>query len=125
MTRILVIEDEKVLRTNTLQILKFEDFDTLEAENGLIGIQIAREQLPDLIICDIMMPELDGYGVLAALRQEPATTAIPFIFTTAKSHKADLQQAMDLGANDYLMKPFTADKLLAAIAKGLATKAAI
>jgi len=125
MTKILVIEDEVVLRTNTLQILKFEDFDTLEAENGLVGLQIAREQLPDLILCDIMMPELDGYGVLSALRHNSATSMIPFIFTTAKSHKADLRQGMQLGADDYLTKPFSADELLSAITTRLMKQAAI
>jgi len=125
MTKILVIEDEEILRTNTLQILKFEDFDTLEAKNGPMGLLLAQEQLPDLILCDILMPELDGYGVLAALQQNPATAAIPFIFLTAKADKTDLRQGMQLGADDYLTKPFTADELVGAITTRLLKQAAI
>lgn len=119
MIKILVIEDEVLLRANTVQILSFEDFHTIEAENGLLGVQLAQEQLPDLILCDVMMPELDGYGVLVALRQNPLTSAIPFIFTTAKANHADLRQGMELGADDFLSKPFSADELLAAISTQL------
>jgi len=119
MIKILVIEDEVLLRANTVQILAFEDFHTIEAENGLLGVQLAQEQLPDLILCDVMMPELDGYGVLVALRQNPLTSAIPFIFTTAKASHADLCQGMELGADDFLSKPFSADELLAAISTQL------
>ncbi len=119
MIKILVIEDEVLLRANTVQILSFEDFHTIEAENGLLGVQLAQEQLPDLILCDVMMPELDGYGVLVALRQNPLTSAIPFIFTTAKASSADLHQGMELGADDFLSKPFSADELLAAISTQL------
>ncbi|WP_009630924.1 response regulator transcription factor [Synechocystis sp. PCC 7509] len=119
MMKILVIEDEVLLRANTVQILSFEDFHTIEAENGLLGVQLAQEQLPDLILCDVMMPELDGYGVLVALRQNPLTSAIPFIFTTAKASYADLHQGMELGADDFLSKPFSADELLAAISTQL------
>lgn len=115
MIKILVIEDEVLLRANTVQILAFENFYTIEAENGALGVQLAQEQLPDLILCDVMMPELDGYGVLAALRQNPHTAAIPFIFTTAKASYADLRQGMELGADDFLSKPFSADELLAVI----------
>ena len=119
MIKILVIEDEVLLRANTVQILAFEDFHTIEAENGLLGVQLAQEQLPDLILCDVMMPELDGYGVLVALRQNPLTSTIPFIFTTAKASYADLHQGMELGADDFLSKPFSADELLAAISTQL------
>jgi len=112
MGKILVIEDEELLRANTVQILGFEDFHVISAKNGLIGVQLAQEQIPDLILCDVMMPGLDGYGVLTTLRQNPATAAIPFIFTTAK---ADLHQGIELGADDYLTKPFTSDELLATI----------
>ena len=119
MIKILVIEDEVLLRANTVQILSFEDFHTIEAENGLLGVQLAQEQLPDLILCDVMMPELDGYGVLVALRQNPLTSAIPFIFTTAKASHADLRQGIELGADDFLSKPFSADELLAAISTQL------
>jgi diguanylate cyclase (GGDEF)-like protein len=123
MTKILVIEDEEFIRANILQILQFEDFDTLEAANGLTGIQSAQEQIPDLILCDVMMPQLDGYGVLTALRQDSATASIPFIFLTAKASRADLRQGMQLGADDYLTKPFTADELLGAIATRLEKQA--
>ena len=119
MIKILVIEDEVLLRANTVQILTFEDFHTIEAENGLLGVQLAQEQIPDLILCDVMMPELDGYGVLVALRQNPLTSAIPFIFTTAKASHADLRQGMELGADDFLSKHFSADELLAAISTQL------
>ena len=125
MKKILVIEDEELLRANTVQILELEDFCTIEANNGRVGVQLAQEHLPDLILCDVMMPELDGYCVLNALRQNPATAAIPFIFTTAKASKTDLRQGMDLGADDYLTKPFTADELLGAIATRLKKQAAI
>lgn len=119
MIKILVIEDEVLLRANTVQILTFEDFYTIEAENGLLGVQLAQEQIPDLILCDVMMPKLDGYDVLVALRQNPATAGIPFIFTTAKASSEDLRQGMELGANDFLFKPFSADDLLAVISTQL------
>jgi diguanylate cyclase (GGDEF)-like protein len=125
MIKILVIEDEELMRANNVQILEFENFDAISAKNGLIGVQLAQEQLPDLILCDVMMPGLDGYGVLRALRQNPATAAIPFIFTTAKASKADFRQGMELGADDYLTKPFTSDELVAAIATRLKKRAAI
>lgn len=115
MKKILVIEDEETLRTNIVQILELEDFLTIEANNGFLGIKLAQEHLPDLILCDVMMPEIDGYSVLTALRQNPTTASIPFIFTTAKASKADLRQGMNLGADDYLTKPITADELLSAI----------
>ncbi|WP_009630920.1 EAL domain-containing response regulator [Synechocystis sp. PCC 7509] len=123
MKKILVIEDEKLLRANTVQILELEDFITIEANNGSLGIKLAQEHLPDLILCDVMMPEVDGYGVLSALRQNPNTANIPFIFTTAKASKADLRQGMNLGADDYLTKPITADELLSAIATRLERQA--
>jgi diguanylate cyclase (GGDEF)-like protein len=91
----------------------------LGAENGLVGVQIAKTYLPNLIICDIAMPELDGYGTLIALRQESKTSMIPFIFLTAMTEKGDMRQAMQLGADDYLTKPFTSAELLGAIASRL------
>jgi len=116
MKKILVIEDEPTVRANILELLEAEDFHALGAENGFIGALWAREHSPDLIICDVMMPELDGYEVLAVLRQEPVTATIPFIFLTAMADKTDLRQGMELGADDYLTKPFTPDELLGAIA---------
>jgi EAL domain-containing protein (putative c-di-GMP-specific phosphodiesterase class I) len=115
MPKILVIEDEESVRENLLDLLQAEDFKTISADNGPIGLDLAISQLPDLILCDMMMPELDGYGVLTALRQEPLTATIPFIFITAKSAKSDFRQGMDLGADDYLTKPFTRSELLSAI----------
>lgn len=119
MTTILVIEDVEALREEIMETLSYEGFDVLGAENGLIGVQIAKTYLPNLIICDIAMPELDGYGTLVALRQESTTSMIPFIFLTAMTEKSDMRQAMQLGADDYLTKPFTSSELLGAIASRL------
>ena len=116
MSIILVIEDEEPVRENILEILENEGFDTITAENGSIGLYLAQEKIPDLILCDVLMPELDGYGVLNALRSESKTATIPFMFLSAKTAAMDLQQGMDLGANAYLRKPFTLEELLIAIA---------
>jgi two-component system alkaline phosphatase synthesis response regulator PhoP len=115
MTRILIIEDEIQIRNNLEQILQLSGYETVTAENGLIGVELAIAHPPDLILCDIMLPELDGYGVLAALRQEKSTFAIPLIFLTAKAEFKDLRQGMELGADDYLTKPFEQSELLRAI----------
>ena len=119
MNTILIIEDEPQVRGNIQEILQLSDFETLIAANGKIGLEIAQSKLPDLIICDIMMPELDGYSVLSALRQNEATINIPLIFVTAKSERSDFRQGMDFGADDYLTKPFTPEELLNAIASRL------
>jgi len=119
MTTILIIEDVEALREEIMEALSYEGFDVMGAENGVVGVQIAKTYLPDLIICDIAMPELDGYGTLVALRQESKTSMIPFIFLTAMTEKADMRQAMQLGADDYLTKPFTSSELLKAIASRL------
>ncbi|MEA5620022.1 EAL domain-containing response regulator [Cronbergia sp. UHCC 0137] len=115
MAKILVIEDEESVRENLLDLLEAEEFETITAANGKIGINLAMTEVPDLVLCDMMMPELDGYGVLTALRQEPLTATIPFIFLTAKSARSDFRQGMDMGADDYLTKPFTRTELLNAI----------
>ncbi|MHC5938667.1 EAL domain-containing response regulator [Nostoc sp.] len=115
MPKILIIEDEEAVRENILDLLEAEGFETLAAANGRIGIHLAISELPDLILCDIMMPELDGYGVLRALREDTSTATIPFIFLTAKSAKSDFRQGMDMGADDYITKPFTRSELLSAI----------
>ncbi|EAW37293.1 response regulator [Lyngbya sp. PCC 8106] len=115
MSKILVIEDEFAIRDNIIELLEIEDFEVLGAENGRIGFQKASEYLPDLILCDVMMPDLDGYGVLSALRSNPTTATIPFIFLTAKAEHTDIRQGMGLGADDYLTKPCTAEELLEAI----------
>jgi diguanylate cyclase (GGDEF)-like protein len=119
MTTILVIEDVESLREEILETLSYEGFDVLGAENGVVGVQMAKTYEPDLIVCDIAMPELDGYGTLGALRKEPKTSMIPFVFLTAMSEKSDMRQAMQLGADDYLTKPFTSSELLGAIASRL------
>lgn len=115
MPRILIIEDEEAVRENILDLLEAENFETLAAANGRIGVHLAISEVPDLILCDMMMPEIDGYGVLTALRQDPSTAIIPFIFLTAKSAKSDFRQGMDMGADDYITKPFTRAELLSAI----------
>lgn len=115
MSKILVIEDEYQIRKNLLQLLEFEGFEVVGAEDGEKGIEIAKHQLPDLIICDIMMTEVDGYEVLLRLRLDPSTSLIPFIFLTAKADKEDMRQGMNIGADDYLTKPFTDDELLTVI----------
>ncbi len=119
MTTILVIEDETKIRENIQEILELEGFDALTAENGRIGVQLAQAHHPDLIICDVMMPELDGYDVLVALRQDPDTLKIPFIFLSAKATTADFRKGMSLGADDYLTKPFTPGELREAISTRL------
>ena len=116
MRKILVIEDEETVRENILELLDAEGFEAIAAENGRIGLNLAQQQLPDLILCDIRMPELDGYGVLTALRSAPETAAIPFMFLTAKAAKTDLSLGLELGANAYITKPFTLTELLEAIA---------
>ncbi len=115
MPKILVIEDQPEIRSNLLELLDAENFQTYAAEDGSEGVQTAQEHLPDLIICDVMMPELDGYDVLNLLRQDSKTAMIPFIFLTAKATGGDLRKGMDLGADDYLTKPFTRTELLSAI----------
>jgi diguanylate cyclase (GGDEF)-like protein len=115
MTTILVIEDELPIRELIAEMLMLEDFEVLQAGNGREGIEIAQSQCPNLIICDVMMPVLDGYGVLTALQQDTSTASIPFIFLTARGTKQDIRYGMNLGADDYLIKPFTQDELLDAI----------
>jgi DNA-binding NarL/FixJ family response regulator len=113
--RILVIEDEPEMRRNLATILKLEGFLPLTAENGSVGLEMARREKPDLVLCDIMMPELDGHAVVQALRNEPALAAIPFIFLTAKGEKSDQRSGMNLGADDYLTKPVSKADLLSAV----------
>lgn len=115
MQTILVIEDELSLRQDIVEILRYEKFAILESGDGLSGLRLARAHLPNLIICDIMMPELDGYEVLIELRSDPATTHIPLIFLTAKTNRADMRRGMELGADDFLTKPFSQAELLKAI----------
>ncbi|MEB3830173.1 EAL domain-containing response regulator [Phormidium sp. CCY1219] len=125
MKKILVIEDEELVRNNILEILDTVDFVAIGAPNGHLGVQLAQQQVPDLILCDVMMPELDGYGVLSAVRNNPATATIPFIFLTAKGEKTDIREGMNQGADDYLTKPFRRKELLGAIEARLAKHAAM
>ncbi len=115
MTRILVIDDEAPLREEILDILSFEGFEAVGATNGREGLDLAKSLQPDLIICDVMMPEMDGYAVLKALQVDDGSHPIPFIFSTAKSDNRDVRFGMALGADDYLTKPFTHEELLSAI----------
>ena len=120
MKKILVIEDEPEMRRNLVTILRLEKFQPIAAANGRSGIEQARKETPDLILCDVMMPELDGYGVLKELHNDPATMNIPFIFLTAKGEKTDVRNGMNLGADDYLTKPVNKADLLRAIHTRLA-----
>lgn len=120
MKKILLIEDEPEMRRNITTILRLEGFAPVAAENGRVGVQVATKEKPDLILCDVMMPELDGYGVIKTLHNEPATMNIPFIFLTAKGERTDVRSGMNLGADDYLTKPVDKGDLLRAIKMRLA-----
>ena len=113
--KILIIEDNDDIRESTAEILELAGYETFTADNGKIGVEQATKHHPDLILCDIMMPELDGYGVLYLLHKNPQTATIPFIFITAKSERADMRKGMEMGADDYLTKPFDDIELLNAI----------
>ncbi|HSB94026.1 MAG TPA: response regulator [Flavitalea sp.] len=115
MKTILVIDDNTEIRENTAEILDLAGYKTLTAENGKMGVSQALKEKPDLIVCDIMMPDLDGYGVLHLLKKNPETEHIPFIYLTAKTERADLRKGMEMGADDYIMKPFDDLELLRAI----------
>lgn len=113
--KILLIEDNPEVRENTTEILELAGYNVTSAPNGKVGVELVQRDKPDLIICDIMMPDLDGYGVLHILSKKPETAAIPFIFLTAKTEKMDVRKGMNLGADDYLTKPFDDTDLLNAI----------
>jgi CRP-like cAMP-binding protein/CheY-like chemotaxis protein len=115
MKKILIIEDNTDIRENLEEILELAGYHTFTAENGKIGVEIAERELPNLILCDVMMPVLDGFGVLKILHRKPQTTDIPFIFLTAKSEKEDFRYGMNLGADDYITKPFETNELLETI----------
>jgi CheY-like chemotaxis protein len=119
MKKVLVIEDNDAIRDEIAVILGFEDFEVIVAENGREGLRRIEESRPDVILCDLMMPEMDGYETLEALRGDPRSATIPFICLTARAERVDMRRAMDLGADDYVTKPFTADELLAAVNAGL------
>jgi DNA-binding NarL/FixJ family response regulator len=115
MKTILVIEDEPEMRRNITTLLRFKGYKPVAAENGRVGVDKARRERPDLILCDVMMPELDGYGVLRVLQADADLSFIPFIFLTAKGEKEDLRSGMNLGADDYLTKPVGNEDLVNAI----------
>lgn len=112
MKKILIIEDNLEVRENLAEILELSNYEAVTAENGKIGVQKALTDTPDLILCDVMMPELDGYGVLNILGKKPKTAEIPFIFLTAKAERSDFRKGMNLGADDYITKPFDQSELL-------------
>jgi CRP/FNR family cyclic AMP-dependent transcriptional regulator len=115
MKKILVIEDNEEVRENTSEILGLSGYKVFTADNGKAGVETALKEKPDVIVCDIMMPVLDGYGVLHLLSKHEETAGIPFIFLTAKAEKADFRKGMELGADDYLTKPFDGTELLNAV----------
>lgn len=125
MTTILVIEDQAPIRTNLLELLKEEGFNAVGFERGYAGMMWALNHLPDLVICDVMMPDMDGYNVLNELNHYPATATVGFIFLSAKADKNSVREGMDLGADIYLIKPFRRTDLLEAIAVCLEKQAAI
>lgn len=124
MQTILIIEDHGPMRRNLSTALAMEGFAVLTAENGRAGVAVAQSELPDLIVCDVMMPELDGFGVIQELRAHKATATTPFIFLTARGEKPDIRAGMNFGADDYLTKPVVKAELLAAIRARLAREAA-
>jgi DNA-binding response OmpR family regulator len=115
MKKILLIEDNEEIRENTAEILELAAYKVFTAEDGKVGVEIALKEKPDLIVCDIMMPVLDGYGVLHMLQKNPETQQTPFIFLTAKTERSDMRKGMELGADDYITKPFTGAELLSTI----------
>lgn len=125
MKTILLIEDNNEVRENTAEILELANFKVLQAENGKIGVEMANSNAVDLIICDIMMPVLDGYGVIHLISNNPKTASIPFIFLTAKSDRGDFRKGMEMGADDYLTKPFDDIELLKAVESRLKKSATL
>lgn len=113
--KILLIEDNNDVRENTAEILELANYKVFTAPNGKEGVELARKELPDLIICDIMMPGLDGYGVLHLIGKDAELAAVPFIFLTAKAERSDMRKGMELGADDYITKPFDKTELLNAV----------
>ncbi|RMH73766.1 MAG: hybrid sensor histidine kinase/response regulator [Gemmatimonadetes bacterium] len=123
MGKILIIEDDSYIRMNLVDILESEGHDVFTAEDGQVGIRQAKEHLPELILCDVLMPNLDGYGVLKEIRQNPLTAGTPFLFLTAKAAREDFRHGMDLGADDYLVKPFEINSLIRTVRARLEKRA--
>jgi DNA-binding NarL/FixJ family response regulator len=125
MKKILVIEDQAPMRRNIALLLELSGYEVFTAENGLTGVEAARKHRPDLILCDVMMPEMDGHAVVQTLRGETETATTPFIFLTAKGDRADIRVGMNYGADDYLTKPVIRDDLIAAVQARLARADAV
>jgi len=119
MIKILIIEDNFEIRENTSELLQLSNYHVIEAMNGRIGLQMAKEHLPHLILCDIQMPEINGYQVFAELKKDSLTSNIPFIFVTASVEKKEIQAGLDMGANGYVRKPFEVEELLSEIGRCL------
>jgi CheY-like chemotaxis protein/CRP-like cAMP-binding protein len=120
MKKVLLIEDDTVLRENTAELLELSNYDVITAANGKLGLKMAIHEKPDIIVCDIMMPVIDGYGVLEGLSKHNDTKFIPFIFLSAKTERQDVRKGMDLGADDYITKPFSEDEIVSAIESRIA-----
>jgi DNA-binding LytR/AlgR family response regulator len=120
--KIVVIEDDKEILRDIIILLQEENYSVISARNGIEGIEVIKKELPDLVLCDILMPDLDGYAVLEEIQKDKKTRTIPFIFVTAKVERNDVRKGMQLGADDYIFKPFTADELLSAISMRLKKK---
>ncbi len=118
---ILVIEDNAEMCENISSILQLRKYQVITAHDGMKGLELAKENNPDLVICDVKMPKLDGYGVFKGLKDQPSTACIPFIFLTAKAQKVDLAKGMELGADDYIVKPFDGKVLLEVVDSCLET----
>lgn len=112
MTQILIIEDEAEIRETVADILQFEGYEVLEASNGKIGLELIKQHYPDLVLCDILMPELDGYEVLHAVKNDATTADIPLIFVSARTSEDEIAKGLKAGASDYITKPFRPEKLL-------------
>jgi DNA-binding response OmpR family regulator len=117
--RILLIEDEPPVRAILSRCLALEGYDVITAQNGEAGLQLAHEREPDLIICDLVMPEVDGYGVLAGVRANPALASTPFIFLSASADRAERETGLKRGATEYLTKPFSLEEVLVTIRRNL------
>lgn len=119
---VLIIEDNREISENTMEILELAGFTAVASDNGRIGIRMAIQLLPDVILCDILMPELNGYEVIKQLKSNPATSKIPFIYVTASAEKSEVKLAMDMGADGYVRKPFHVNELLDAINQCLGSR---
>ncbi len=115
MKTILIVEDETILRTNIRDMLIFEGFHVIEAQHGVEAIQMTQSHQPDLVICDVAMPEMDGFEVLTRLKADPETAAIPVLMLTAQAEKSAIQHGLAMGATDYILKPFSFGDVLAKV----------